>query len=380
MYILVCMKFSKKKAAGDEETSEETQVKKKRSWGSKKKTTPEQETTNGTVTAGGFTFTEEEARAYQAAAQDPKLKGRYELLDVHAGSKDAKKVTTRRNIILSIGGLGFAVLVLRACAAGRTPAPVVGEGMSNDEAAARAYAAKFTRDWFTFDEASENREERKNRLALYNPSFANNEGWDGKGVQRVTSSWAVTSRKVEDDVWEVTTCNITEQQIQPIYAAVRVYTKDAASTILSYPNLVAAPEVPVTGKRNANRSTLTDSAVESEIARRLEVFLRAWAAGDTSTLESVCVSGFKVNPIVSGQTYSALIRTEYYAPGSQDDAAGTIVWAVATVQWATEGGATIQSTYELTFTPENGKWLISNMDVAPLFEKAVVTGTGTTGG
>ena len=354
---LIKKKTTTEGAASPEETTKQA----------KKKRRP----TKDRTTISGFDFTDEEARVYSDFANDPELAKKYELFAAHSDSKEAKRAATRRKVLLGAGGTAFAILTLRACNAGRVAAPAVEVGITSDEAAARAYAAKFTRDWYTWN--AELRDERKERLAQYNPTFSNNEGWDGKGVQTVTNSWATTSEKTSDTTYAVTTCNIIDGSIQPLYAEVNIYAKDGATTILSYPNLVAAEELPITGMRNENRNVLTDKAVQEEISRRIGVFFRAWGQGDTATLESVCVSGFTVNPILSGHSYSAMSETSYYAPRDEEENAGTIVWVVTNVTWA-RAESTMQSTYEVTFTQENGKWLISDLNAATLYDKAVVTG------
>lgn len=303
------------------------------------------------------------------AAEDPKVAQKYEYLQKHALSPERKKQVTRRNALIG-GGLvvaglfGFRQYNLSRRDTGPEQALVTAE-----EAIARAFAAEFCRDWFTWD--SNNVEDRQVRLARYNPSFTGREGWDGLGAQQVIDSWATESTLIEGATFAVTVGNRIAESVQPIYAEIRVYVADGGASALSYPNLVAAPALPVSDATQNSLSTLADKAAEEEVARRLQVFFRAWGDADTATLESVCVTGYTVNPMLSGHSFGSLSDTQYYAPATDDPAAGTIIWVVTGVTWV-RGESRVKSNYEVVFTLENGKWLISEVDAAELFEPAMV--------
>ncbi len=311
----------------------------------------------------------EERAIYAEYSNNPELASRYEVFDQHENSPERKKQITRRKWIFGVAGAGAAVLAIRTYNLSRQDTGPEIAMLSNDEAFARTYAAEFSRDWYTWD--AENLPNRKERLARYNPAFTDRTGWNGVGVQTVTESWATTSEKTGDNTYKVTCANQVADAIQPLYSEVNLYVKDGAASVLSYPNLVAAPELPVSGMTIENRAPLADKSIEAEVKARLEVFFRAWAAGDTATLASVCTTGYNVDPMLTGHTLKELTNTRFFIPEQDSSEAGTVVWANTNTVWA-KGDTTMESNYEVTFTYEAGRWLISNLDTSPLFEKALV--------
>lgn len=351
------MRFSRKATPDTDPTPEKGSRKKKKG---RVKTVP---------TPPAANLTDEEKAIYAEYSNDPELAERYEVFDQHAQSPERKKQITRRKWITGIAGAGVAVLAIRTYNLSRREDGPEIAMLSNDEAFARTYAAEFSRDWFTWDEG--NVESRRDRLRRYNPAFSDRTGWNGVGVQNITDSWATTSEKTGDNTYTVTVANQVAEVLEPLYSEVSLYIKDGEASILSYPNLVAAPQIPVTGLTPENRAPLADKAVEAEISARLEVFFRAWAAGDVATLTSVCATGYTVDPMLTGHTLSELNNTRYFAPETDSAEAGTVVWVNTNTVWA-QGDTTVESNYEVTFTLESDRWLISNLNAAPLYEDALV--------
>lgn len=306
---------------------------------------------------------------YEEYSQDPELAHKYEIFEQHSKSPEAQKVASRRKVLLGVLGAGVGVMAIRTYNLSRQDVEPELAIISNDEATARAYAAEFSRDWYTWD--AENLTNRKDRLQRYNPAFNDRTGWDGIGKQTVTDSWATTSEKTSDNTFKVTCANQIAEAVQPLYCEVNLYIKDGAASVLSYPNLVAAPSLPVSDMRPESRAPLSDKAAEAEIAPRLEVFFRAWGEADTATLSSVCATGYTVDPMLSGHTLKEVKDTRFFAPELDSDEAGTVVWANTNTVWVKDE-TSIESNYEVTFTLENDRWLISNLDAAPLNEKALV--------
>ena len=75
--------------------------------------------------------------------------------------------------------------------------------------------------------------------------------------------------------------------------------------------------------------------------------------------------------MLTGHTLKELTNTRFFIPEQDSSEAGTVVWVNTNTVWA-KGDTTMESNYEVTFTYEAGRWLISNLDTSPLFEKALV--------
>ena len=314
----------------------------------------------------------EKARIFdEYRQQNPELGAKYELFQNHEDSQEAKKAVTRRRWLQGVGGGIVAVVLLRACAP-RTTTITGDSGAGNDELDARTYAAAFTKDWFTWDAADV--DARKNRLLKYNPGFSGNQGWNAMGKQTVTNSWAVKSEKRSDTEYSVVVANAIEGKDQPIYAEVAIYMKDHSPSILSYPNIVAAPELPVPEATTDSRASLSNESIKKAIAQRLDVLFKAWGEGDSATLESLSQSSYHIAPILSGQKFLSVSNAEYHIPSDQQESGEiTTVYATAETSWET-GEAITESTYEVTFELENDRWFISDINSSPRIDNAVVQG------
>lgn len=288
---------------------------------------------------------------------DPKAAERYMSLNDKDTTGRRKGVIWRRRIIRTVIILIALLVLLRACV---RPTPDLSGMAEQDAAGAQTFAAAYVKDWYTWDE--EERQERGQRLALYNPAFDANTGWNGQGTQTVTDAAAIDTEHPEDDKYVVTVRYTTDVSDNPGYASVAIFSDNGSYSPLSQPAMVAPPNLPAPTRPADNRAQVSDSEEVNAITDRLEVFFKAWSSGDTSTVDAVTTGNGPKTTLNNGATFGELRSVTVYAPGDDPADANRRETRVV-VSWEQQDGAsTIESTYGVVMVDEGGRWLVDEIN------------------
>lgn len=236
-----------------------------------------------------------------------------------------------------------------------------------DASGVSAYATSFVKDFYTWDK--ENQDAREQALTHYNPRFTSNTGWDGRGQQVVNSAVAVETTETEPNRYAVTVRFTTNNSTAPMYAQVHIYAANGSYSPLSLPALVATPDLPVPGITGNPYQFTSDEELTPLFTERLTIFFRAWASGDTASVDAVAANGVKLGTNVGGQSFKAMPTIQIVAPVSDEDTTRTVF---ATVTWEAPGGGEYSSNYKVEMVSENQRWVIASVEGAPVDMAAVV--------
>lgn len=236
-----------------------------------------------------------------------------------------------------------------------------------DASGVSAYATSFVKDFYTWD--NENQDARGQALNHYNPRFANNTGWDGRGHQAVSSAVAVETTETEPNRYAVTVRFTTDSSTTPMYAQVHLYAANGSYSPLSLPALVATPDLPIPGITGNPYQFTSDEELTPLFTERLTVFFRAWSSGDTASVDAVAANGAKLGTNVGGQSFKAMPNVQIVTPASETDTTRTVL---VTVTWEAPGGGEYSSNYKVDMVSENQRWVISSVEGAPVDMAAVV--------
>ena len=262
----------------------------------------------------------------------------------------------------------FLILLLGSCS---KPKVDYEKTAAPDQITAGNFAAGLSKEFFTYD--SENPDERKDRLRTYNPAYGANVGWDGKGKQTITESTVVQSKKISDSQYDVTVKMNVQDSPTPLYSEMAVWVQDGTYSPMSYPAIVASPELPIPNYQAPQHESDSDQQTNADVKDRLGVFFKAWGEGDTSTLQAVTSTSYKASPILSGQKFESMDNFKIFYADDTKKADSPDRLVQMSVKWNNPNGSQITSFYQVSVTNDNGRWLVTNVDAANPNTSAFIT-------
>ncbi|GLY84795.1 conjugal transfer protein [Actinoallomurus iriomotensis] len=218
--------------------------------------------------------------------------------------------------------------------------------------AASSYALSFADVYLNYDPATA--ADRQRQLAQFiAPGVDPQLGWNNTG-KSVLRSAHVSSVEAQDVNRAIVTL-LVQANGKIFQLAVPVYAKDGALAISGRPATLPAPPRAALPPTNQDR----DTALETELQEPLTGFFKAYASGDTASLQRYS------DPPVTGLgnvfTFSAL--QEIDAPRGDANARtvnATVIWQVAPGQPKTTGGS-LEQTYQLTMVKKDGNWYVTDI-------------------
>lgn len=253
----------------------------------------------------------------------------------------------------------FLILLLGSCS---KPKVDYDKTASPDQITAGNFAAGLSKEFFTYD--ADNPGERKDRLRPYNPAYGANVGWDGKGKQTITNTTVVQSKKVSDSQYDVTVKMAVQDSPTPLYSEMAVWVQNGTYSPMSYPAIVASPELPIPNYQAPQHESDSDQQANADVKDRLGVFFKAWGEGDTSTLQAVTSTDYKASPILSGQKFDSMDNFKLFYADDAKKADSPDRLAQMSVKWNSPNGSQITSFYQVSVTNDNGRWLVTKVDAA----------------
>jgi hypothetical protein len=217
---------------------------------------------------------------------------------------------------------------------------------------ASSYALSFADVYLNYDPATA--AERQKQLAQFiAPGVDPQLGWNGNG-KSVLQSAHVSSVEAQDANRAIVTL-LVQANGKMFQLAVPVYAKDGALAISGRPATLPAPPRAALPPANQDR----DSALEAELQEPLTGFFKAYASGDTASLQRYS------DPPVTGLgnmfTFSALKEVE--APPGAPNARtvnATVIWQVPPGRPKT-AGSSIEQAYQLTMVKKDGNWYVTDI-------------------
>jgi hypothetical protein len=217
---------------------------------------------------------------------------------------------------------------------------------------ASAYALSFADTYLNYDPATA--ADRQKQLAQFiAPGVDPQLGWDNTG-KSVLRSVQVASVEAQDVNRAVVTL-LAQANGKLFQLAVPVYAKDGALAISGRPAALPAPPRAALPAADQDR----DSALETELQEPLTGFFKAYASGDTASLQR-----YSDPPVTGlGNAFGFSTLKEINAP--QGDANSrtvnaTVVWQVSPVQNKASSG-TLEQTYQLTMVKKDGNWYVTDI-------------------
>jgi hypothetical protein len=218
--------------------------------------------------------------------------------------------------------------------------------------AASSYALSFANVYLNYDPATA--EDRQRLLAQFiAPGVDPQLGWDntGKSTLRSAQVASVEAR----DVNQALVTLLVQANGKMFQLAVPVYAKDGALVISGRPATLPAPPRAALPAANQDR----DSALETELQEPLTGFFKAYASGDTASLQRY--SDPPVTGLGNAFVFSAL--KEINAPHGEAASRtinATVIWQVSPAQGKNSGG-TLEQTYQLTMLKKDGNWYVTDI-------------------
>jgi hypothetical protein len=218
--------------------------------------------------------------------------------------------------------------------------------------AASSYALSFADVYLNYDPASA--ADRQKQLAQFiAPGVDPQLGWDSTG-KSVLRSAQVASVEAQDVNQAIVTL-LVQANGKLFRLAVPVYAKDGALAISGRPATLPAPPRAALPAADQDR----DSALETELQEPLTGFFKAYASGDTASLQRY--SDPPVTGLDNALTFSAL--KEVNAPRGDANARtvnATVIWQVPAGQPKSTGGS-LEQTYQLTMVKKDGNWYVTDI-------------------
>jgi hypothetical protein len=218
--------------------------------------------------------------------------------------------------------------------------------------AASSYALSFANVYLNYDPATA--ADRQRLLAQFiAPGVDPQLGWDNTGKSALRSA-QVSSVEAQDVNRAVVTL-LVQANGKLFQLAVPVYAKDGALAISGRPATLPAPLRAALPAANQDR----DSALETELQEPLTGFFKAYASGDTASLQR-----YSDPPVTGlGSAFAFSVLKEINAP--HGDAASrtinaTVIWQVSPGQNKNPGG-TLEQTYQLTMLKKDGNWYVADI-------------------
>src|SRR3569833_3832064 len=218
--------------------------------------------------------------------------------------------------------------------------------------AATSYALSFADVYLNYDPATA--ADRQKQLAQFiAPGVDPQLGWDDTG-KSVLRSAHVASVEAQDVNRAIVTL-LVQANGKMFQLAVPVYAKDGALAISGRPATLPAPPRAALPPANQDR----DLALETELQEPLTGLFKAYASGDTASLQR-----YSAPPVTGlGTAFGFSTLKEISAP--QGDANSrtvnaTVGWQVSPVQNKASGG-TLEQTYQLTMVKKDGNWYVTDI-------------------
>jgi Conjugative transposon protein TcpC len=218
--------------------------------------------------------------------------------------------------------------------------------------AASSYALLFANVYLNYDPATA--AERQTLLAQFiAPGVDQQLGWNSTGKSTLRS--AEVASVAASNVNQALVTLLVQANGKMFQLAVPVYAKDGALAISGRPATLPAPPRAALPAANQDR----DSDLESELQEPLTGFFKAYASGDTTSLQR-----FSDPPLTGlGNAFVFNALKEINAP--RGDAASrtvnaTVVWQVSPAQ-GKNPGATLEQTYQLTMLKKDGNWFVTDI-------------------
>jgi hypothetical protein len=220
------------------------------------------------------------------------------------------------------------------------------------EAAASSYALSFASVYLNYDPATA--ADREKQLGQFlAPGIDPQLGWDntGKSVLRSAQVSAVDAQDVNRAIVTL----LVQANGQMFRLAVPVYAKDGALAISGRPATLPPPPRAALPAANQDR----DSGLETELQEPLTGFFKAYASGDTVSLQR-----FSDPPVTGlGNAFAFSTLKEIIAPRGAADSrtiTATVVWQVGPGQNKGSGG-TLEQTYQLSMVKKEGNWYVTDI-------------------
>ena len=218
--------------------------------------------------------------------------------------------------------------------------------------AASSYALLFANVYLNYDPATA--ADRQRLLAQFiAPGVDPQLGWDSTGKSTLRS--AEVASVAASDVNQAIVTLLVQANGKMFRLAVPVYAKDGALAISGRPATLPAPPRAALPAANQDR----DSELENELQEPLTGFFKAYASGDTTSLQRF--SDPPLTGIGNGFVFSAL--KEINAPHGEAASRtvnATVIWQIAPAQGKNSGG-TLEQTYQLTMLKKDGNWFVTDI-------------------
>jgi hypothetical protein len=255
-------------------------------------------------------------------------------------------------VLLIVGYRGVTAIVLNETPASRTStagAPTT--SVQFPVTLAEAYAMQFGQVYLNFTPATA--DQRAQQLAMFLPaavSGANSElGWNGFGQLRLQSE-QVAGIDVTDSRHAVVTL-LASVNGKLMELGVPVYAAGSGISVSGEPAWLAAP-AQISPPVSAARSS--DPAATSALMAQLPDFFRAYASGDSASLNRFLAPGVSVNGLGGAVTFSSIASLDV-------SAGGTTRQVTAAVSWQLTGQTGLEVTYDLTVVEQGGRWYVSGI-------------------
>ncbi|GAA2860945.1 hypothetical protein GCM10010517_19560 [Streptosporangium fragile] len=230
-----------------------------------------------------------------------------------------------------------------------------------------SFAIQFAAVYLNFDGARP--QERAGRLAPYLPEGAEAQfGWDGFGRMSAGAVQPYGVEVVDADNAVVTLTYQSSDRRQLL--SVPVYYDRAAErfVVSGRPGILPAPEpANLPPKAAPDR----DGTAERELRTPLEDFFKAYAAGDTASLQRYADAGVTLEGLDGAFTFMALKELVVpLAGGTTREVTATVVWGVpsgptpspdSTAPDPGQVGGKLEQAYLLTMVKQGDKWFVKDI-------------------
>ncbi|MBB2913456.1 hypothetical protein FHS43_004760 [Streptosporangium becharense] len=244
-------------------------------------------------------------------------------------------------------------------------APVSADGFPTTQGT--SFAIQFAAVYLNFDGARP--QERAGRLAPYLPEGAESQfGWDGLGRMSAGAVQPYGVEVVDADNAVITLTYQSSDRRQLL--SVPVYYDRAAEkfVVAGRPGILPAP---APANLPAKAAPDRDGAAERELRTPLEDFFKAYAAGDTASLQRYADAGVTLEGFDGAFTFVELKDLLVPLPaGATREVTATVVWGVpsgatpapdATPADPGQVGGKLEQAYLLTMVKQGDKWFVKDI-------------------
>jgi hypothetical protein len=220
-----------------------------------------------------------------------------------------------------------------------------------------AYALQFAQVYLNFSPDQQN--QRAQQLTQFIPSGASENdpefGWNGSGTLRLQSA-NVAGIDVQNGNTAIVTVLATVNDVL-MELGVPIYASGGGIVVSGEPAWLPAPS---TIQPASQQQASPDVSAQNELQSQLQAFFKAYASGDTATLNRFLAPGATLTGLGGAVTFGSI--TQLFVPqgGATRDITVTVDW-----QLPDAGDAGLSATYDMSVVDQqSGKWYVREINAS----------------